>query len=279
MTSTGVPEFAPEWLALREGADAEARSARAVEMVRDHGRVVADLGCGTGSLGRWLAPRLPGSGRWVLFDRDPALLALARPTVPVGRVEARLRDLGALGTADLAGCTLVAASALLDLLTRAEVETLAGAVVAAGCPALLTLSVVGRVELSPADPLDARVERAFNDHQRREGRLGPDSVAVAAEVFEGLGARTHAFASPWRLGPRWAELTREWLRGWVGAAADQEPGLPVAGYLERRLAECDEGRLRAVVHHTDLVVLPGAGGPVPQPGSTDRARPQGVEPS
>ncbi|MFI6577908.1 class I SAM-dependent methyltransferase [Nocardiopsis sp. NPDC050513] len=262
MTSTGVPAFAPEWLALREGADAEARSERAVEEVRGHGRVVADLGCGTGSFGRWLAPRLPESRRWVLFDRDPALLALARESVPVDRAQTRELDLASLRARDLEGVSLVAASALLDLLTRAEVEALAGAVVGAGCPALLTLTVAGRVELSPADPLDARVARAFDDHQRRGGRLGPDAAAVTAEVFAGLGARTRAFASPWRLGPDRGDLLAEWLRGWVGAAAEQEPGLPVAAYLERRMEQCERGRLRAAVHHTDLVVLPP-----PAPGS------------
>ncbi|WP_116246788.1 trans-aconitate 2-methyltransferase [Nocardiopsis sp. FIRDI 009] len=279
MTSAGGAAFAPEWLALREGADAEARSERAAEVVRDLGRVVADLGCGTGSLGRWLAPRLSGSERWVLFDRDPGLLALARETVPVNRVRTRELDLASLRARDLDGVTLVAASALLDLLTRAEVETLAGAVVAAGCPALLTLTVVGRVELSPADPLDARVGRAFDDHQRRGGRLGPDAAAVAAEVFEGLGARTHAFASPWRLGPDRADLLREWLRGWVGAAVEQEPGLPVAGYLERRLEQCGRGGLRAVVHHTDLVVLPGSAGTAASSGSAGAVRPPGTESS
>ncbi|OLT30666.1 trans-aconitate methyltransferase [Nocardiopsis sp. CNR-923] len=255
MTSTGVPAFAPEWLALREGADARARSERAVEQVRGHGRVVADLGCGTGSFGRWLAPRLPETRRWVLVDRDPALLALARESVPVGHVRTRALDLASLRARDLDGVTLVAASALLDLLTRAEVEALAGAVVGAGCPALLTLTVSGRVELSPTDPLDARVGRAFDDHQRRGGRLGPDAVAVTAGVFGGLGARTRAFASPWRLGPEHRDLLRAWLLGWVGAAAEQEPGLAVSAYLERRLEQCGRGRLRATVHHTDLVVL------------------------
>ena len=32
---------------------------------------------------------------------------------------------------------------------------------------LLALTVVGRVALTPADPLDARIGAAFNAHQRR----------------------------------------------------------------------------------------------------------------
>ena len=64
--------------------------------------VVHDLGCGSGSMGRWLAPRLPGPQHWVLHDRDPALLALAAPragTAPGGApvtVEPRRGDVSAL---------------------------------------------------------------------------------------------------------------------------------------------------------------------------------------
>ncbi|WP_370462388.1 trans-aconitate 2-methyltransferase [Nocardiopsis sp. FR6] len=256
MSTTGVPAFAPEWLALREGADARARAARPPALLYGHGRVVADLGCGTGSLGRWLAPRLPRPQRWVLLDRDPALLALAREGVPAAEVVTRRVDLGALRAADLDGATLVAASALLDLCTRAEVETLAGAVVARGCPALLTLSVAGRVEFLPADPLDAAFTLAFNAHQRREGRLGPDAAGAAAAAFADLGYEVRTYPSPWLLGPEDAELARTWLRGWVGAAVEQEPSLPGADYLERRLRACAREGARITVHHTDLLALP-----------------------
>ena len=44
----------------------------------------------------------------------------------------------------------------------------------------------------------------------------------------------------------------EWLRGWVGAAKEQDPALPADAYLERRLEQCSRGALFAIVHHTDL---------------------------
>jgi ubiquinone/menaquinone biosynthesis C-methylase UbiE len=152
-------QFAPEWLSLREEADAEARAVSLLEPLRAHltgPLVVRDLGCGTGSMGRWLAPRLPNPQHWILTDRDPALLDRAARSQPVPAV-AVLRDITELTVADLGGTTLVTGSALLDLLTAGEVDELAGTCVAAGCPALLTLSVVGRVELTPADPLDSAV--------------------------------------------------------------------------------------------------------------------------
>lgn len=277
-----APAFTPQWLSLREGADAAARSdglvpplldRLAAEPPPDGTLVVRDLGCGTGSLGRWLADRLPGPQHWILHDRDPRLLALARASLD-GRITAggavtaatQEGDLTRLRAADLAGTSLVTASALLDLLTADEVDALAAACAEAGCPALLTLSVVGRVTLDPADPLDHEIAAAFDEHQRREsdGRslLGPDAVAVATAAFERYGATVLSGPSPWRLGPDESALTAEWLRGWVGAAVEQRPGLSARaeGYLRRRLDTCAAGGLRAEIGHTDLLVLPGSAG-------------------
>ena len=71
------------WLALREPADA---AARAIDLVDELGRhttwVIHDLGCGTGAMGRWLAPLLPGQQHWVLHDRDADLLDVAAAELP-----------------------------------------------------------------------------------------------------------------------------------------------------------------------------------------------------
>ncbi|MGW4520212.1 methyltransferase domain-containing protein [Amycolatopsis sp. NPDC004378] len=264
--------FAPEWLHLREPADAAARATELLEPLREYlpaDFTVRDLGCGTGSLGRWLAARLPGTQHWILHDHDTELLTRARASLPATALDgspvdvvAEQRDVTALRAADLAGTSLVTASALLDLLTKAEVTALATAIVEAGCAALLMLSVTGRVELSPADPLDPAIAAAFNAHQRRiaGGRrlLGPNAVDVAATVFGRLGAAVVRAPSAWRLGPDQAELQRQWLEGWVGAAVEQLPELrPVADvYLQRRLEMAQSHELHAVIHHGDLLVLP-----------------------
>jgi hypothetical protein len=268
--STGL---APEWLALREDADAVARASGLLDPLRawlpDTELVIRDLGCGTGSMGRWLAGRLPGPQRWVLQDRESDLLDRAVEEPPAadrdGRpvsVTAAPGDLTGLAAADLAGTSLVTASALLDLLTAGEVAALAEVCIEAGCPALLTLSVRGRVELDPAEPLDEEIGAAFNDHQRREvdGRrlLGPDAFDVAADAFE-LGAVVHRRPSPWRLGPDDEALIAEWLFGWVTAAVSQRPELAEAGqrYLDRRLDANAAGELYIAVSHGDLLALPG----------------------
>jgi Methyltransferase domain len=247
-------EFSATWLELREPADAAARSADLAARLRlDPPVVVRDLGCGTGSLGRWLAPRLPGPQHWILHDRDPELLVRAAATVPATSVETHLGDATALTSDDLLGTSLVTCSALLDLLTAEEVDRIAATLAATRTPALFTLSVVGDVTFDPPDELDGAVAAAFNAHQRRTtgGRrlLGPDAPAAAAAALARRGARVTTRPSPWRLGPGETALAAEWLRGWTGAAAEQRPDLPVQEYLRRRQA----GAVTITVGHEDLL--------------------------
>jgi hypothetical protein len=272
--SDEAPRVGPAWLALREPADAAARATELVghlvPFLPPAGRrLIHDLGCGTGSMGRWLAPLLPGPQHWVLHDRDDRLLAVARDHPPgpsadgaATTVEARRSDVTRLHADDLGGATLITASALLDMLTVDELARLIAACGGAGCPVLLTLSVVGRVELTPAHPLDRAVMAAFNDHQRRttdRGRLaGPDAAAIAGEAFRQLGAEVVTRPSPWHLGPLEAELTAEWFAGWVGAACAQrvELAAETGVYRRRRLAEASAGDLAVTVEHADLLVVP-----------------------
>ena len=84
MTVEGI-RVSREWLALREPADAAARAPELVEHLARHlpatgRRVIHDLGCGTGAMGRWLAPLLPGPQHWVVHDRDADLLGSPPPT-------------------------------------------------------------------------------------------------------------------------------------------------------------------------------------------------------
>jgi hypothetical protein len=240
----------PDWLDLRERADAAARSTELAERLARHlaaPLVIHDLGAGSGAMGRWLAPGLPGPQHWVLHDRDAGLLELAVGDDP--DVEARETDITRLGPGDLAGASLITASALLDLLTRDELVRMLRA--CAGRPMLFALTVVGSVALSPAEPLDARIGAAFNAHQRRGGLLGPDAVDAAVEAAGG-----EVRPSPWRLGAAHTELIAEWFEGWIAAACEQEPSLAVEDYRERRLAQAAAGELAVTVGHADLLVLP-----------------------
>jgi hypothetical protein len=272
--NAGAIRVSPSWLALREPADAEAHARDLAEPLEralpaNRPRVIHDLGCGSGAMGRWLAPLLAGPQHWILHDRDADLLALAAADVPGPTadgapvtVEARCADVARMHPGDLADATLITASALLDLLTADELDRLVGLCAGAGCPILLTLSVVGSVEIAPTDPLDHRVAAAFDAHQRRpteRGRLlGPDAVDFAARAFRRLGAEVIVRPSPWRLGPAHSALTAEWFTGWVGAACEQE--VELAGerepYARRRLEQASAGELAVTVGHADLLVLP-----------------------
>ena len=233
-TTAASVRVSPQWLALREPADAAARSIELVETVIQTDppvdcTIVHDLACGTGSMSRWLAPRLTGRQHWVLYDWDPDLLRHAAASLPHTAAdgaeitfEIRSRDITRLDPADLTGASLITASALLDMLTADEVRRVVTACVGAACPALLTLSVVGRVDLAPVEALDHEVGAAFNDHQRRivgdRRLLGPDAVGFAADEFTRLGAEVIVRPSPWRLGPAQATLAAEWFAGWLSAA-------------------------------------------------------------
>ncbi|MGS0685954.1 class I SAM-dependent methyltransferase [Nakamurella sp. GG22] len=271
-------DLSVDWLTLREPADAQARSVDLVERVRrwlppDRPTVIHDLGCGTGSMGRWLAPQLSGRQHWMLYDREPGFLSVAAsglPTTgPAGEQissETRLEDITRLDDGRLAGASLITASALLDMLTADELDRIVAACVRAGCPVLLTLSVTGRVELAPPDTLDGAIVAAFNAHQRRDTEsgtlLGPDAVLMAAESFERAGATVIDRDTPWRLDASHAPLLAEWFAGWVRAACEQEPSLTAAAtdYAGRRAAEAADGALLATVWHRDLLVLPTGDG-------------------
>jgi hypothetical protein len=189
----------------------------------------------------------------VVHDRDADLLELAVAGAPAGvTVEPRCSDVTRLAPGELAGVDLVTASALLDLLTADELRRMLRA--CAGRPLLLALTVVGRVTLDPADELDEPIAAAFNAHQRRDGRLGPDAVAAALDELRGADVMSRR--SPWRLGPADAALTTEWLEGWLAAACEQEPGLDPGDYRERRRAQAAAGELAVTVDHADLLVLP-----------------------
>jgi hypothetical protein len=206
----------------------------------------------------------------VLHDLDDELLerALTAPPQatadgPTPTVEARVTDVTRLVPADVAGADLIATSALLDLLTAEELAMTLAVCATARCPMLLALSVLGYVALDPAEPLDARLEAAFNAHQRRptargDRRLGPDAVEAAAWLLRATGAAVLVRPSPWQLDAAHAELTAAWLEGWLDAACEQEPALraPAAGYRDRRLAQLAAGELTVVVDHADLLVLP-----------------------
>ncbi|MCY7403721.1 MAG: SAM-dependent methyltransferase [Cryobacterium sp.] len=269
---SGILEVSGDWLALREPEDAAARSLDlaliAAELLPDGPIVVHDLGSGTGSMMRWLAPVL-GPQTWFLHDWSADLTEQAINHVrPADRYNAgisvfgRTGNLADLSPNDLAGASLVTASALLDVLTSEEIHTIVGACVAARAPVLLSLSVTGGVQLNPRDERDTAFEDAFNAHQvrRANGRrqLGRYAAPIASGLFADAGWQVRQSTTLWRLDHRRPGLLSEWFAGWVDAAVEQEPQLrdEADRYRQGRLAQIELGELSARIEHVDLLAWP-----------------------
>ena len=101
--------FSSDWLALREPADGAARSPALVASVAAFASAaksltVLDLGAGTGSTLRALAPHLPTAQRWVLIDHDASLVAAGKHILTAwAETAARTAGADQTGSADRAG--------------------------------------------------------------------------------------------------------------------------------------------------------------------------------
>lgn len=280
--------FSADWLSLREPADTAARPPALIDWIapslpRDRSVHVLDLATGTGSNLRYLAPRLGGLQQWVLADYDPALLAAmparlatwaASQDITIGsagtaltvqgegfssRVDRLQVDLSRhLESIDFARFNLVATAALLDLVSDVWLEALVRRCVAAGCAVLFALSYDGRIECTPADPLDARVRDLVNAHQRTDKgfgpALGPDAATRTVRLLERLGYEVLAEPSDWRIDATQPALQTELITGWAAAAAEMAKGerAAITAWQDRRLAWVRDGRSHLVVGHFDV---------------------------
>ena len=276
--------FDPAWLDLREPADHAARSAEvlaavAADFAGPEEVVVADLGSGSGSTLRALAPHLGPRQRWRLIDHDPALLAHARARLSAWAdaatdddgvlrltregqeiaVETFALDLSADPLPEAARfADLVSASALFDLVGEAWLRGFVGALAAARRPLYAALSYDGATRFTPAHPSDLAVVAAFNRHQQTDKGLGPALGPEAAETLtrrlQGQECETVVGASPWRLGWRETELTSELVAGMARAVAElPDPPAGLDGWLAFRT---EFAGVRVEVGHLDLYARP-----------------------
>lgn len=278
--------FSPEWLALREPADAAARAPTlcdALPRSDDRPLDVVDLGAGTGANLRWLAPRLGGRQRWRLVDDDPAVLAAVPDALRAWADHGRLACTETPRGLEIAGDTfaceielvetdvrrgldrcmpdrggLVTASALLDLVSNDWLRRLAARCAEAEASILLGLTYDGRIRCEPPEPGDERVRALVNRHQHRDKgfgpALGPDAATRVIDVFAAHGYTLRAETADWRLGREARALQRALLAGWRDAAVEVAPddAPAIDAWLARRLEHVDRGRSRLVVGHIDV---------------------------
>lgn len=253
--------FSAEWLALRERADAAARSQSLVLFIRDHldGGRALDLGGGTGANVRYLSQRLSRSLHWVVVDNDAALLS----RVPA-ECSTWLADLNAVvsDAAVYRGCDLVTASALLDLVSERWLRQVVEQARAASAAVLFALNYDGRFECEPADAGDAEVRHLVNEHQKTDKgfgpALGPEAAAWAMELLSTSDYDVRHERSDWVLTLDETELQRQLVDGWANAAREIAPARASAvnAWRERRTALIEAKQSRITVGHVDIAGLP-----------------------
>ena len=256
--------FSAEWLALREPADAAARSRAlaiaAAKTVRTSPVRALDLATGTGSNVRYLAGYLPFDQEWLLVDADERLLQQLPSRLPGLRFDARRVDLAALDDAQIVeGRALVTASALLDLVSARWVETFATLCGHAGPTVLFALTYDGRIALAPDDPDDVLVRDLVNRHQRTDKgfgpALGPEAAECAEAHFTRAGYRMIRETSDWVLTAEHQRLQTALIEGWASAATEIDPerSAVIASWRARRLSHLTESRSTMIVGHVDLL--------------------------
>jgi len=269
-----VSGFSADWLALREPADARARAPELTKRLaafcagRDRVRIL-DLGGGSGSNLRFLAPRLALAQSWTLVDNDEGLLELAAAAgEALAGVELRCRRLDlaeGLDDLELSDVDVVTASALMDLVSADWFDRLAAACRAAGCAVFFVLTYDGVMEWRPSDRLDPLIRELFNRHQGEDKgfgpALGPEAPRLMARALIAQGFRVETAPSDWLIEAGDRELHLALLEGFL--AASEEIGPARAEELRdwvarrRRLVARPEARLR--VGHEDLFAFPSEG--------------------
>ena len=279
--------FSADWLALREPFDAAARSvglAERLAAVLPARPVLLDLGAGSGSLFRWLAPIIGRAQVWTLADADEELLLRAYDDIarwadargwaatqghrallvhtPRGawRVEACRVDLAAAPAAlPLGEVDAVVCSALLDLVSAGWLERL---VAALRTPLLACLSVDGRDAFLPPHPLDACVRAGFRRDQARDKgfgpALGPHAPAMLHAVLAAPGFAVNSAPSDWRIPAAALTMLGELVPGHAEAAARAHPaqGRAIDAWRNARMHQAIAGRLAIRIGHRDSLALP-----------------------
>lgn len=282
--------FSAEWLALREAADASARSTKITNrLVRElkprHELRVLDLGTGTGANLRYLAERIEAPRQdWLLVDHDARLLDVCidrigswtgdaggrvhrhtdglEVSIPgrTCRVSTRTVDLAGVDSLGelFAGRDLVTASALLDLVSGSWLQAAAVACKGVGASVLFALTYDGRIHCDPADPADDTIGTLVNQHQHTDKGIGtaagPGAASIARQSLEALGYEVHEDRADWVLTPGQVPLQRTLIEGWAEAAGAFDPARTpeIHGWRERRLEHLAAGRSTIVVGHRDL---------------------------
>jgi hypothetical protein len=239
---------------------------------------IVDLGTGTGSNLRALAPLLPPQQDWLLLDHDRHLLAVVRQAIAdwadtssplqdrlkahkddkILDVEFRRTDLAfdILAWSDDRP-DLVTAAALFDLVSEPWIMRLVASLAGARIPLYAALTHDDTAQWHPPHPADALITEAFHQHFVGDKGFGPalgfGACDVLARHLTNAGYRVLLGASPWRLDPADQALIIALAQSWVTAAA--ETGTVPAGTLADWIAARSSAGVSCLVSHQDLLAF------------------------
>jgi SAM-dependent methyltransferase len=283
--------FAAGWLALRERLDRAARDTALPQALADRlprQPRLLDLGAGTGSLFRFMAPIVGRPQNWIFADADEALLAasLGRTAewarrrgftavlsggpvksalslhTPLGewRIETLATDLEEVPQGlPQAAVDAVVCSALLDLTSRAWMERLFTAL---RTPFYASMSVDGRDTWLPRHPTDRAVRTAFRRDQRRDKglglALGNDAADVALRLLAARGFQTRAATSDWCISRNASDVSARFALMTAQAARQAMPAQAkkFAEWTGARLQQAMKARLAIRIGHRDILAFP-----------------------
>lgn len=277
--------FSAEWLALREPADHRARDQALQNNICTQLALVAsteqravrliDLGCGSGSNLRALAPRLPEQQHWTLVDYDPLLLAAARAALIAWADQVLDNDANLtirkadktieveFAQVDLAQdiervlawpADLITAAAFFDLVAEPWLIRF--------CQALrVTLYTVltydGTETWLPAHRADASILQAFHAHQKTDKGFGvaagPDAATIMQRELAKRGFQVTLAPSAWKIDQTEPAFIQALATG--SAAAVRETGLLNTHEVEEWLAARVAAK-HCFVGHWDILATP-----------------------
>jgi hypothetical protein len=283
--------FSAEWLALREPVDHRSRNLalqaqvmqflEQIKTVASDSIRVIDLGSGTGSNLRALAPHFSSKQSWTLVDYDADLLRSARTSlitwadsvVSANEAESKSTTSGLIQPltitknsktiaiefqcADLVHdyhaildkpADLITAAAFFDLVAESWLAEFCAALTK---PLYTVLTYDGKETWGPPDALDADVLRAFHAHQCTDkgfgAAVGPSGADRLHSLLRAQGFTTVCAPSPWLMDQHDRALIEQLAIG--TARAVREIGtLPNAAvnqweHARRKATQCNIGHI------------------------------------
>jgi SAM-dependent methyltransferase len=292
--------FSAAWLALREPVDHRSRNAmlqnQVIDFLQQRAPVIpgllhiTDLGSGTGSNLRALAPYFGAMQCWTLVDHDADLLREARATL-ISWADGVLdgnppNSIGGIGhfsasiepavitknsktiavqfrCADLLAdyrnilkepADLITAAAFFDLVAEPWLTEFCAALTK---PLYTVLTYDGIETWGPPNALDTDVLRAFHAHQSTDkgfgAALGPRAAERLQSLLQGRGFTTACAPSPWRMDHHDHALIEQLAAGTASAA--REMGMLASSAIDQwGQARCHAGYCE--IGHIDLFAYP-----------------------